>query len=108
MWLAHGQAAVSALGAALSTAPEQGSTALHPSPAGEHADGALQLALEVLRRSGDFTVALRRACAAELLPPAVSAAAACARGAAALAPAIAAVQALLATCCRHRYTAKKD
>ena len=100
--LAHGQAAVAALGAALSKAPEHGSQALDPSPAGEHIDGALQLALEVLRRSGEFTVAMRRIITVELLPPTVSAAAACARGAAALAPAVAAVQALLATCCRHR------
>ena len=104
LWLAHGQAAVAALGAALSAAPEQGSQALDPGPAGEHIDGTLQLALEVLRRSGEFTVALRRTCVAELLPQAVSAAAGRARSAAVLAPAVTAVQALLATCCRHRCT----
>lgn len=93
---------MAALGTALSNAPGQGSQALDPSPAADCIDGALQLALEVLRRSGEFAAPLRRACAAELLPPAVSAAAACARGAAALAPAIAAVQALLAACCAHR------
>ena len=103
LW-AHGQAAVAALGAVLGRWPEQGSQALGPSPAAEHVDGALQLALEVLGRSGEFTGALRRACAAALLPSTVNAAAARARGAAALAPAVAAVHALLAACCAHRYS----
>jgi len=81
---------VEALASAL-RAPEQGAETL---------DGTLRLALEVLRCASSLPAALRRVCASILLPAAVPAAAR--RGVGELAPAVVAVQALLAACCARR------
>ena len=63
-------------------------------------DGTLRLALDVLRCASILPAALRRVCVSILLPAAVPAAAR--QGVSELAPAVVAVQALLAACCARR------